>query len=109
MSTLLVLSYDPDKPSFRYRIAPLLAELERRGWHCQVDCMPQRRYGLRLWERRAAIRDARVVLLHKFAPRPVGNGLARAAECGHAFRHRRRDLVEPKPHRRPAADRVAQP
>ena len=70
MSTLLVLSYDPDKPSFRYRIAPLLAELERRGWHCQVDCMPQRRYGLRLWARRAAIRDARVVLLHKLRLAP---------------------------------------
>jgi glycosyltransferase involved in cell wall biosynthesis len=70
MRELLVLSYDPDKPSFRYRIAPLLAELETRGWSCRVDVLPQRRYGLRIWQRRAALRASSVVLLHKLRLAP---------------------------------------
>jgi glycosyltransferase involved in cell wall biosynthesis len=70
MHDLLVLTYDPEKPSFRYRIAPLLAELERRGWRCRVDVLPQRRYGLRVWQRVAALRASSVVLLHKLRLAP---------------------------------------
>lgn len=70
MHELLVLTYDPAKPSFRYRIAPLIAELERRGWRCRIDVLPLRRYGLRIWERAAALRASSVVLLHKLRLAP---------------------------------------
>jgi glycosyltransferase involved in cell wall biosynthesis len=70
MPLLLVWTYDRQMPSFRHRIAPLLAELERRGWQCTIDTLPQRRYGLRVWERRASVRDADVVLLHKLRLAP---------------------------------------
>ena len=70
MPSLLVWTYDPQMPSFRHRIAPLLAELARRGWRCNVERLPQRRYGLRVWERRAAARDADAVLLHKLRLAP---------------------------------------
>lgn len=68
---LRVLSYDPDKPSYRYRIAPLLDELARRGWRSSVDVLPQRRYGLRIWERRTALREPAVLLLHKLRLAPL--------------------------------------
>jgi glycosyltransferase involved in cell wall biosynthesis len=71
MRELLVLSYDPDKPSFRYRIAPLLEELGRRGWRVRVDTLPQRQYGLRIWRRRQPLRSADVVLLHKLRLHPL--------------------------------------
>jgi hypothetical protein len=67
---LLVLSYDPEKPSFRYRIAPLLTQLRERGWSCDVDRLPQRQYGWRIWSRRKALRSAGAVLLHKLRLEP---------------------------------------
>jgi Glycosyl transferases group 1 len=70
MRELLVLSYDPDKPSFRYRIAPLLAELEGRGWQVRIDTLPQRQYGLRLWQRRRHLRSGTALLLHKLRLHP---------------------------------------
>jgi glycosyltransferase involved in cell wall biosynthesis len=70
MPALTVLTYDPRLPSFTYRIAPLLAALEQRGWRCTVDVLPQRRYGVRIWERRAHIRGASAVLLHKLRLAP---------------------------------------
>ena len=36
----LVLSYDPQVPSFRYRIAPVIERLTREGRSCQVVCLP---------------------------------------------------------------------
>jgi glycosyltransferase involved in cell wall biosynthesis len=70
MRDLLVLTYDPDKPSFRYRIAPLLAELEGRGWRVRTDTLAQRRYGWRIWQRRRSLRASTVVLLHKLRLHP---------------------------------------
>lgn len=70
MRELLVLTYDPAKPSFRYRIAPLLAALEARGWRCRVDVLAQRQYGLRIWQRVAAMRASSVVLLQKLRLEP---------------------------------------
>jgi len=67
---LRVLTYDPAKPSFRYRIAPLLAEMERRGWQCAVDVLPQRRYGLRVLERTPMLQASDAVLLHKLRLAP---------------------------------------
>lgn len=70
MRELTVLTYDPEKPSFRYRIAPLLAELEARGWRCRVDVLAQRQYGWRIWRRRAALRASTALLLHKLRLEP---------------------------------------
>ena len=71
MRKILVLSYDPDKPSFRYRLAPLLAELETRQWQVQVDTLPTKQYALRIWRRAPTLRNANVVLLHKLRLHPV--------------------------------------
>jgi glycosyltransferase involved in cell wall biosynthesis len=71
MPELLVLTYDADKPSFRFRIAPLLQELQRRGWKVHVDTLPQRQYGLRIARRLDAIRSCDVVLLHKLRLHPL--------------------------------------
>lgn len=67
---LRVLTYDPDKPSFRFRIAPLLTELTSRGWRVQVDVLPLRQYGLRIWQRAPALRASTAVLLHKLRLHP---------------------------------------
>jgi glycosyltransferase involved in cell wall biosynthesis len=71
VAELLVLTYDAEKPSYRYRIAPLLDELRRRGWQAHVDTLPPRAYGLRIWRRRRALRAADVVLLHKLRLHPL--------------------------------------
>lgn len=71
---LLVLTYDADKPSFRYRIAPLLQELQRRGWQVSVDTLPLRSYGLRIWQRLGGLRSCDVVLLHKLRLHPLEAG-----------------------------------
>ena len=71
MPELLVLTYDADKPSFRYRIAPLVQELALRGWQVRVDTLAQRQYGLRIWRRLGALRSSDVVLLHKLRLHPL--------------------------------------
>lgn len=71
MRELLLLTYDAEKPSFRFRIAPLLQELQRRGWQVHVDTLPQRQYGLRIWRRLDAIRSCDLVLLHKLRLHPL--------------------------------------
>jgi hypothetical protein len=59
MRELLVLTYDPDKPSFRY------------GWRVHVDTLPARQYGLRLMRRADALRAGSAVLLHKLRLHPL--------------------------------------
>ncbi len=71
MPELLVLTYDVEKPSFRYRIAPLLDELRARGWQVRVETIRQRDYGLRIWRLQAALRRADVLLLHKLRLHPL--------------------------------------
>lgn len=67
---LRVLTYDPQQPSFRYRIAPLLPHLQALGWHCSVDVLPEQRYGWRIWRRTEALRRSTAVLLHKLRLQP---------------------------------------
>jgi len=61
----LFWSYDPELPSFRHRLAPLAAELERRGWSTAVDRFPKRRYLRRILERRRTLAAADLLVYAK--------------------------------------------
>jgi glycosyltransferase involved in cell wall biosynthesis len=64
------LSYDPQVPSFRYRIAPVVAELTRLGRDCRVLELPSGRYGRRLFELKPVLSRARLVVLAKIKLSP---------------------------------------
>jgi glycosyltransferase involved in cell wall biosynthesis len=61
----LFWSYDPELPSFRHRLAPLAAELERRGWATVVEHFPKRRYLRRILARRHALAAADLLVFAK--------------------------------------------
>ncbi|HWJ07251.1 MAG TPA: glycosyltransferase [Steroidobacteraceae bacterium] len=61
----LFLTYNPDAPSFRYRLAPVIAELRARGHECATVRLPSGHYGRRLWAVRDALQAADVVMLAK--------------------------------------------
>jgi glycosyltransferase involved in cell wall biosynthesis len=67
----LFWAYDLDAPSFRHRMAPVRPELERRGWRCEVEALPQRRYVRRILERRARLRDFDVLVMHRIKATPL--------------------------------------
>lgn len=67
----MILTYGPAQPSFRYRIQPLASALETSGWKVRVERIPKRRYLLRIWQRRAPLREANVVLVHKIKLIPL--------------------------------------
>jgi glycosyltransferase involved in cell wall biosynthesis len=61
----LLLGYGLDQPSFRHRMASIVAPLESAGFQVRSERFPSRRYGLRTWERRGLLRWADVVVLHQ--------------------------------------------
>jgi glycosyltransferase involved in cell wall biosynthesis len=65
MPNALLLGYALDQPSFRHRMASIIAPLETAGFQVRPERLPSRRYGLRTWERRALLRWADVVVLHQ--------------------------------------------
>src|SRR5260370_11818185 len=65
MPPVLLLGYAPDQPSFRQRMASIIAALEIAGFRVRPERFPSRRYGLRTWERRDLLRWADVVVLHQ--------------------------------------------
>lgn len=65
MPNALLLGYGLDQPSFRHRMASIIAPLEAAGFHVRAERFPSRRYGLRTWERRDLLRWADVVVLHQ--------------------------------------------
>lgn len=67
---IVVLSANPQAPSFRYRLAPAIAELQARGWPVKVQTLPRRRYGWRLLTRWQLLRGSAVVVLHKLRLQP---------------------------------------
>ena len=67
----LFWAYDLDQPSFRHRMAPVQPELERRGWRCEVETLPKRRYLRRILERRARLRGFDVLVLHRIKATPL--------------------------------------
>ncbi len=62
---LVVLTHHPQAPSFRWRLAPAIEVLRRAGHDVRVHTLPAQRYGWRLWQQRAALRAADLVVLHK--------------------------------------------
>lgn len=58
-------TYDPEVPSFRHRLHHLIPLLEARGWRCRIVRADRGRYFLRLWARRAALRETSLVILAK--------------------------------------------
>lgn len=65
MPHVLLLGYGLDQPSFRHRMASIVAPLEAAGFQVRAERFPSRRYGLRTWERRDLLRWADVVVLHQ--------------------------------------------
>src|SRR5450755_886723 len=61
----LLLGYQLEQPSFRYRMLSLVAPLEAAGWTVQLETFPSGRYVLRTWERRELLRRSSVVVLHQ--------------------------------------------
>jgi glycosyltransferase involved in cell wall biosynthesis len=60
-----LVGYKLEQPSFRYRMAVLLAPLTAAGFEVRCEQLPARRYGLRTWERRALWAWADVVVLQQ--------------------------------------------
>src|SRR3984893_12968782 len=65
MPKVLLLGYGLDQPSYRHRMASIIAPLEMAGFQVRPERFPSRRYGLRTWERRDLLRWADVVVLHQ--------------------------------------------
>ena len=65
MSTVMVLGYGLEQPSFRHRMRSLIEPLQAAGWQVRAEQFPSGRYGLRTWERRALLRWADVTVLHQ--------------------------------------------
>src|SRR3979490_2983 len=65
MSTVVLLGYDLEQPSFRHRMRSLIGTLEAAGWRVRAERFPSGRYGLRTWERRSLLREADGVWLHQ--------------------------------------------
>jgi glycosyltransferase involved in cell wall biosynthesis len=65
MSTLMLLGYGLEQPSFRHRMRSLIEPLQAAGWQVRAEQFPSGRYGLRTWERRALLRWADVTVLHQ--------------------------------------------
>lgn len=58
-------SYDPEVASFRHRLEPVLDELRRRGWRCEVETLPKGSYFRRIQDRRRSLAEADLVVLAK--------------------------------------------
>ena len=75
LKRVLVLTRDPELPSFRYRISPLIEQLEHRGAEVQVKQFKSRRYFLRLMNIKRAVKEADVVLVQKLKLLPFESKL----------------------------------
>lgn len=81
-ASILFLSYNPQAPSFRYRSAPAIELLRQRGFDCRIERLPPRRYFKRLYDLRAQLRGAAVVVLEKIQFMPLEALLVRRfAKC----------------------------
>jgi glycosyltransferase involved in cell wall biosynthesis len=62
---ILFWVHDPEAPSFRHRIASHLPALESEGFSCDVEIFPRRRYGVRILERAAHLREFDLLVIAK--------------------------------------------
>lgn len=70
--------FDLEEPSFRHRMQPLVATLERRGWRCTVQKVPNRRgYVRRILERRSVLQSADVLIMHRIKLSPFESAVLR--------------------------------
>src|SRR6202051_484081 len=76
MPNVVLLGYGLDQPSFRHRMASIIARLEMAGFQVRPERFPSRRYGLRTWERRDLLRWADVVVLHQIKLSAIEASLA---------------------------------
>ena len=60
-----LLGYQPEQPSFRYRMQALAPALSADGWKVQVERFPARRHLLRTYSRRKMLRASAVLILHQ--------------------------------------------
>lgn len=67
----LFWAYDLGEPSFRHRMAGVVEELDRRGWRCETDRLPKRRYLRRILERSAMLREFDVLVMHRIKATPI--------------------------------------
>jgi len=75
--SLSLWAYDLEAPSFRHRLGHLVPLLEARGWQCQVERLPKRRYLRRMLARRTQLRSAEVLVLSKLKLTPAEGCLLR--------------------------------
>ena len=62
---ILLLGYQVNQPSFRYRMQSLVGAFEAAGLSAIIETFPSGRYGLRTWERRELLRQCAVAVLHQ--------------------------------------------
>ncbi len=82
MTKVLFLSHNPNRASFRYRLSPLIAELESRGVHCETIKNRDKIPGLRIVKLKNKLQEADAVYLHKLNLTPLDAWLIRRfAKC----------------------------
>jgi len=78
-------SYDAELPSFRHRLAPLAAELARRGVEVAVERFPKRRYVRRILERRSPLAATDLLVFAKINLAPLEGWLLRRSVAAAVF------------------------
>ena len=71
--------HDPEAPSFRHRLAALFPALEARGFVCRTEVFPRRRYGIRVLERLARLKEVDLLVIAKLKLLPLEARIVRGA------------------------------
>jgi glycosyltransferase involved in cell wall biosynthesis len=71
--------HDPEAPSFRHRLAALFPILESRGFVCRTEVFPRRRYGIRVLERLARLKEVDLLVIAKLKLLPLEARIVRGA------------------------------
>ncbi|ODS24354.1 hypothetical protein AB835_04105 [Candidatus Endobugula sertula] len=62
---IIFLTKGDQVPSFRYRLAPLITELEKRQYTCHTERLASSKYLWRLWKNKQLYQHASIIILHK--------------------------------------------
>jgi glycosyltransferase involved in cell wall biosynthesis len=76
---LRIWVHDPEAPSYRYRLEAAFSALERRGFSCETERFPRRRYGLRVLERRKDLKALDLLVVAKLKLLPGETALVRGS------------------------------